>query len=394
MVSSLGAPLESYLVPDADEQLAKALAKQKEVMLAKIQYESEKHQNAIALKQDESRHLSAMRKARNEAYEGIRLNSVRRETRRNKVLEKRIQLKAKEDEDYLRWKAALRRRNREVMNQTFTESRASQRTAMKAAKRQHEFEEFMSKKQETEQISIHKRLSSFEEKMQRHDSLHKFAIKSVTDKVSAKAHKAKELNLSIESIREQNGTKRAMRLVEKHEISSRRREEIDKIRLMKISEHRRAESDKRRQILDRVKKAEGEIRTKSQFLEQKMQISEQVLLKKFETWSKDLTIRHELSKLKNEDTLETAERRRRIEGERRKQIIERHLRDSQRLEELKQTRGQLSSQSRDVQYKAKQERERLKSELIIVSKSPESSKAKEILKSFESPRTITDLGQT
>jgi hypothetical protein len=118
-------------------------------------------------------------------------------------------------------------------------------------------------------------------------------------------------------------------------------------------------------------------------MEHKMQASTVVLKKKFETWNKELIIRHELSKLKNEDTLETAERHNRIAGQQRMQIIDRHLKDRQRLEELKQARSQMSNQSKEVQFIATQERVRLKSALSQVAKSPESAKTKEILRQLQ-----------
>lgn len=376
-----------FFVPDRDEQLSKALAKQKEVMLAKILYEREKHEDAKAMKAGEYRHLSAMRNARREAADLIRRSSAQREIRRTKILEKAALDKVKEDEDYFQWKRSLKRRNQEVMNRTFTDSLASQRSALQTAKRQREYEETKLQKQESEHMIILDKMKRYEDKMQRHDSLHKDAMKSITDKITAKVQRVKQVTQTIEAIREIDGIKKVKRLIDKHQTNSRRRENRNRRWQAKLIEHKRTQSDKRRQIVDRVKKVESEIRSKSQFLEHRMQTSEHVLQKKFQTWNKDLAIRHEHSKLKNEDTLEAAERRKRIEGVRRMQILEKHLKDSQRLEELKQARSLMSSQSRDIQFKATQERDRLRSALGFVAKSPESARTKEIIREAEGRQT-------
>jgi hypothetical protein len=376
-------PFGSFNVPDRDEQLAKALAKQKEVMLVKILAEQDKHKDARSMKSSERQHLTAMRRVRQEALDLIRLSSAKRETRRKKIEEQAFQLKVKEAQLTSAWKKGLRKRTKEVMSRTFTESRASQRSALRTAERQRRFEETKMVKQESEQVFITDCLKQYEEKMMRHDSRHKGAMQSISDQFTAKVSKVKEISQTIETLREVDGVQKVKRLIEKHEESSRRRAVIDTKRLARISEHQRAQSEKRRQIQARVQKVASEIRSKSQVMEHKMQASTVVLKKKFETWNKELIIRHELSKLKNEDTLETAERHNRIAGQQRMQIIDRHLKDRQRLEELKQARSQMSNQSKEVQFIATQERVRLKSALSQVAKSPESAKTKEILRQLQ-----------
>lgn len=383
-----------FQVPNKEEQLARALAKQQEVMLAKINAERETYDNAKALKTEERRHISAMRRVREEAVEVMRHSSSKRESRRSKVLETAAKLKAKEDQAYFAWRRSLKaaeqskvgeriNRTTEIISRTLSDSPTSLNRSVMTAQRQRQIEEVRLKKQESEQTFITDSLKLYEKKMQHHDSLHKLAVKTITDKVMAKVQRIKEVAKTIETIREISGIVKAKRLIEKHQNSSKRKTVIDRSRLQQASEHKRSYSDKRRQVLSRVSRAEEEVRSKSQVLEHRMNVSTKVLQTRFNTWNKELTVRHELAKLKNEDTLETAERHRRIAGIRRMQILDKHFKDTQRIRELKHARNLMSSQSRDIQVKTNQERQKLRSALGQVSKSPESARTKEIIRELE-----------
>jgi hypothetical protein len=115
-----------------------------------------------------------------------------------------------------------------------------------------------------------------------------------------------------------------------------------------------------------------------------MQTSAQVLRKRMSSLARDLTVRHELNKIKNEDTLETAVRQNRIVKERRQQILDKHIRDLQKLEELKRSREDSANQSREVMIKTAQERDRLRLAVLQAAQSPTSLQTKELLNELRS----------
>mmetsp|Transcript_8906 Transcript_8906/g.17226 ORF Transcript_8906/g.17226 Transcript_8906/m.17226 type:complete len:470 (+) Transcript_8906:18-1427(+) len=373
----------SFSVPDKEERLEKVLAKQKEVMLLRIQEEQEKFNEAETQRLGEKRHASAVRRARQEALSHTRQWTSKRDRNFSKLQEKAAKERTLETVDRLNWKKSLRERANQVLNQTFSEGLASRRSALQTAQRQREIQEKTSIKQVFEQSLIEDRLKHYQEKMRKHEELHKEAMKGITAKIKVKVQRVKEINKAIESLRETDEIEKVKRLIEKQEVNMKRRQSIKKRRLRQIVEKEHAAIGKRRQIDSRVSKVDTEIRSKSLNLEKRMQTSAQVLRRKIITWNKELSMRHELAKLKNEDTLETAERRKRIEGLKRMRILEKHLRDIQRIEELKQAKELMSSQSREIMIKASIERQRLKSAISLVAHSPSSARTKEVLREFE-----------
>jgi hypothetical protein len=371
----------SQSIPDKEERLKRALAKQREVMLLKIQEEHTKNEEANAIQLEEQRYQLSIKRAREDAKELIRQSSARRELRMNKVKEKASQLQStQERKDRATWRRSLRKRAQEVMNHTNSEICSAQRSALETTRRQQEYEEKAMREHQSEQLTISEKLRRFEEKMNKHDTLHKGAIKQITDKIAVKAQRVKGITQAIEALRETDETKRARRFVEKQLILSHRQATLHKERQLSVTAHRRTQLEKRRLVESRVSSVDCEIRTKSLSLDRRMQASAQVLKRKFKAWNHELSVRHELAKIKNEDTLETAERRNRIAAERRLQIMDKHLRDSQRLEDLKQAREMLASQSREIQIRTAQDRNRLKADVGLIVKSPESARAKEIVK--------------
>jgi hypothetical protein len=378
----------SQSIPDKEERLKRALAKQREVMLLRIQEEHTKNEEANAIQLEEKRYQLSIKRAREDAKELIRQSSARRELRMNKVKEKASQLKStQEQKDRASWRRSLRKRAQEVMSQTISEISSAQRSALETTRRQQKLKEKVERAQQSEQLAISDKLRRFEEKMNKHDTLHRGAIKLIADKIAVKALRVKSLNKAIEGLRETDEAKKARRLVEKHLISSSRQATLHKERLLSVTAHRRAQLEKRKLVESRLSSVEREVRTQSLSLDRRMQASAQVLKRKFKAWNQELTIRNELAKIKNEDTLEAAERRNRITGERRMQIIDKHLRDSQRLEDLKQTREMLSSQSREIQIRTAQDRSRLKADVGLIVKSPDSARAKQIVKELGKQRS-------
>lgn len=154
------------------------------------------------------------------------------------------------------------------------------------------------------------KMSQFDEKMQRSQRNYekniqqkREAASKLLEKNVANVNNDKSSELDLERI---------CRMIEKQKQVDARRHSF----VMEQQEHReelRKKHKRRRSVaLERIKEERKLEDIRARAIERRMEVSERILKQKHESWMKELELKNELSKLKDEEALLNAERKRRI----------------------------------------------------------------------------------
>lgn len=147
----------------------------------------------------------------------------------------------------------------------------------------------------------------------------------------------------------------------------------------------RKKHEQRRSIaLQRIKEEEQLEQMRTQAIERRMEVSERILKQKHDSWMKELELKNELAKLKDEEALLNAERKKRImyglyRKYRREQVLEKQLVDKERIECMKKERKADVNKKMEISIRRMIEKEKTQRAMDIIRKSPDSLMAKKKL---------------
>ena len=133
---------------------------------------------------------------------------------------------------------------------------------------------------------------------------------------------------------------------------------------------------------ERKQRAQTKIREREIFdkekvkaIEKRMKISSGLLEKKQINWNKELELRNEMQRLKDEEAMLNAERKRRImynlyRKYRRDLVLEKQISDSQRIQAIKKNKEDGIKKKMDIAILSMKEKEKLKQILETIKKTP------------------------
>ncbi|OMJ93821.1 hypothetical protein SteCoe_3145 [Stentor coeruleus] len=221
------------------------------------------------------------------------------------------------------------------------------------------------------EISIDDQMKKYEQKMSRSKQLHDLFTKNRKEAASKLLKRNLKQNTIINN-EEKELTERLTKYVTKNKTAE-----------IKRFEHRKQQNEYRFKLKEkhdeRRIRAQTRIRERDVFynerikeIEKKMEITNGVIEKKNFDWKKELEIKNELQRLKDEEALSNAERKKRVMKFRRENVIEKQKGDIQRIEVMKKDREHEIKKKMDNARKTMREKERFREIMALLRRSPES----------------------
>lgn len=184
-------------------------------------------------------------------------------------------------------------------------------TSFSYKKKQSVYSKTQSRGSSITEIDIESQITKHEQKMNKSKNLHDLFTKTKKDAASKLLERNFKYPKATEN-QEKILSERLTKYVNKSKTAEVRR-----------SEHRRQQSEIRERMREkhdeRMTKAQSRVKEreyfdneKARFIEKKMEISNGILEKKTLDWRKELEIRNEMQRLKDEEALSNAERKRRV----------------------------------------------------------------------------------
>ncbi|CAG9324128.1 unnamed protein product [Blepharisma stoltei] len=197
-----------------------------------------------------------------------------------------------------------------------------------------------------EEYQLLERLEFLNEKVEKSAELHEQMLKTKSERMSYHTQKIENKLHSISSTKEEMELNKAKSIVNNIiQKSLRRGKTIDdtNYRIKSTQDKLREKQLKIRHNLKEVTQQEKE-RIKN--IENKLNISYESVRQKQASWLKDLEIKNELQKMKEEDVFESINRKKRIEEVKRSRILEKHSLIRQKLEALKEEKERYNEMKR------------------------------------------------
>jgi hypothetical protein len=154
-----------------------------------------------------------------------------------------------------------------------------------------------------------KKIQGFEEKMEKSKELSESFIQSKKEAISKLLEKSSKSHQKTSNDLEYN--EKLLKIVEKANQADIRRGNLLKIQTERRIKQKEIEEQRRSKTRSKLNENRKDLEKKNKDIEEKMRRSEYVLEKKQEKWMKELEIRNELQRLRDEETLLNAERKKR-----------------------------------------------------------------------------------
>ncbi|CAG9323341.1 unnamed protein product [Blepharisma stoltei] len=226
---------------------------------------------------------------------------------------------------------------------------------------------------------IRYQLSSIEEKYKKSDEKYLKEINKKKEKTQSMRKHWSTVNLNLEKHKKNNEVDKVLEIIERQQEVDERKESIKRALEQKSKSKKELMRERKKQAYLRLKSEESEYNNRLKMIEQKLASSQKNIEQKEDDWRKEVTLRHELQRLKDEDSTTKVQRANRKFNFKKFQMLERQLERSHKIDELKQERELLKEKIRDGAIQAMIEKEKLKEMVALVSKSPESKAAKDKL---------------
>jgi hypothetical protein len=219
-------------------------------------------------------------------------------------------------------------------------------------------------------------MKKYEQKMSKSKQLHDLFTKNRKEAASKLLKRNKKPSFTTNN-EEKELTERLTKYVTKNKTAEIRRFEHKK----QQNEHRfklREKHDERRtRAQTRIKERDFSYSEKAKEIEKKLEVSNGIIEKKNFDWKKELEIKNELQRLKDEEALSNVERKKRVmyglyRKFRRENVIEKQKVDMQRIEAMKKDREQEIRKKMDNARKSMREKERFREIMVLLRRSPES----------------------
>ena len=156
-----------------------------------------------------------------------------------------------------------------------------------------------------------KKIQEFEEKMEKSKEISVSFIQSKKEAVSKLLEKSVKSSQNSKFSKDLEYTEKLIKIVEKSNQADVRRLNLVKIQTERRIKQKEIEEERRSKTRSKLNENRKGLEKKFKDIEEKMRRSEYVLEKKQEKWMKELEIRNELQRLRDEETLLNAERKKR-----------------------------------------------------------------------------------
>ncbi|OMJ75633.1 hypothetical protein SteCoe_25190 [Stentor coeruleus] len=235
-------------------------------------------------------------------------------------------------------------------------------------------------------LDIESQIKKYEQKMIKSKNLHDLFTQTKKNAASKLLERNFRYSKAMEN-EEKILSERLTKYVNKNKTAEIRRSEHKRLQSENRERLREKHDEKRLKAQCRVKEKEEFDIEKAKRIEKRLEISNGILEKKNLDWKKELEIRNEMQRLKDEEALSNAERKKRVMYElyrkfRRENVIEKQKSDNERIDIMKKYREEEIKKKMKMAIKSMREKEKIREILVMLKKSPESKIMKKKNDSF------------
>jgi DNA repair exonuclease SbcCD ATPase subunit len=167
-------------------------------------------------------------------------------------------------------------------------------------------------KRETSEIEISKKIKNFEDKMEKSKELHLELIQNKKEAAAKMLERSLTSSKQSEMNKSSDYRDRLSKLVEKSMRADERRFNIMKMQTEKRIRNKEMQQERRAKTRSKLDEKQRILEKRFKEIEGKMQRAENCLEKKHEKWAKELELRNELHRLRDEEMMNNVERKKRI----------------------------------------------------------------------------------
>ena len=225
------------------------------------------------------------------------------------------------------------------------------------------------------EFEISDRILKYEEKMNKSKLLHELVIRNKKQAASKLLERNEKFSKTIETNKEFEVVERISKLISKNKTAGNRRYLILKKQEENREKMREKHDERKQRAQTKIREREIFDKEKVKAIEKRMKISSGLLEKKQINWNKELELRNEMQRLKDEEAMLNAERKRRImynlyRKYRRDLVLEKQISDSQRIQAIKKNKEDGIKKKMDIAILSMKEKEKLKQILETIKKTP------------------------
>lgn len=220
-------------------------------------------------------------------------------------------------------------------------------------------------------LEIANEITKYEAKMQKSKELHEIGIKNKKQAMSKLLEKPDRLVKLIDTNKETIELQRIFQLVSKSKVSESRRFKF-------IQKNAETRGKLREKLEERTRRAQSKLKEREIFdqkraktIERKMENSNSLMKEKHQNWLRELEVKNELQRLKDEESMLNAERKKRIMKYRREYVLEKQIKDSERIQNMKKVKEDRVKKKMENAMRTMRDKERLYEVIASIKKSPE-----------------------
>lgn len=169
-----------------------------------------------------------------------------------------------------------------------------------------------SKNDAGDEVEISTKIKSYEEKMDKSKALYDLCMQNRKNKIVKLLEKPLKSMRKFEIFNNTEATEKLTKIITKSQTAEKRRDMFLKELTEKRFQKQVVKEERRQKAQKKFCEKEKMLNARNKELEKKMKRSSELLAEKSEKWGKELELRNELQRLKDEEILLNAERKKRI----------------------------------------------------------------------------------
>ena len=218
---------------------------------------------------------------------------------------KNVELKEKQLENL----KLIRESEKEKLRSYYRNTCSASPKRFKSTKGLYEESRSRSRSGSVQDIDIDEKIFQYEEKMNRSKLLYELTIQRKKNAVSKLLERTKRPKI----LEQQNSlVEKISKLVVKNKTAEDRRYSHMKLMAETREKNKEKQDERRQRAQTKLKEREVQEKNRGKEIEKRMKISNSLLQKKHKNWAKELELRNEMQRLKDEEALNNAERKKRI----------------------------------------------------------------------------------
>jgi hypothetical protein len=236
---------------------------------------------------------------------------IKREQAKAEVSKKRmilLELREKQKENLEK----IRKLEKKNLTQYYRASTSNTTTRVISRHKLMNSQTILSNNASNSDIDISEKIEKYEEKMKKSEALYNLYMQSKKEAASRLLERSEKLSKNIENNKKVLIVEKISNLIKKSKTAENRRATYAKEQAKKREDTREKYDERRLRAQTRLKEREKHESARTKAIEKKMEQSFNLLEAKHTSWIKELELRNEFQRLKDEDVLHNAERKKKM----------------------------------------------------------------------------------